>query len=214
MAGADLATEGFQAGQVGSSAMPHKMNSRSAERIGGLVTILGGHVAMAAGLVGNQWNEGDVSDSVVRRVILPDSFFALDGLLETTLTVLEEFRAFPAVIDRELQRYLPFLATTALLVEAVRSGIGRETAHQRIKEHAIASALSMRAGETESSDLFERVAADPVLSLDTTRVAAIAETPAAFTGRASEQVSAFVGRVTDIVSIHPEAARYRPHPIL
>jgi len=214
MAGADLATEGFQTGQVGSSAMPHKMNSRSAERIGGLVTILGGHVAMAAGLVGNQWNEGDVSDSVVRRVILPDSFFALDGLLETTLTVLEEFRAFPAVIDRELQRYLPFLATTALLVEAVRSGIGRETAHQRIKEHAIASALSMRAGETESSDLFERVAADPVLSLDTTRVAAIAETPAAFTGRASEQVSAFVGRVTDIVSIHPEAARYRPHPIL
>ena len=214
MAGADLATEGFQAGQVGSSAMPHKMNSRSSERIAGFVTILSGHVTMAAGLVGSQWNEGDVSDSVVRRIVLPDSFYAIDGLLETALTVLGEFRAFPAVIERELQRHLPYLATTALLMEAVRSGVGRETAHARIKEHALASAQAMRAGESDSSDLFARVTDDPVLGLDPGRVAAIADAPSLFIGRATEQVGTFVTRVAELAASHPEAANYQPHPIL
>ena len=73
MAGQELATEGFQPGQVGSSAMPHKMNARSCERVNGLALVLRGHLAMVAGLVGDQWNEGDVSCSVVRRVALPDS---------------------------------------------------------------------------------------------------------------------------------------------
>jgi adenylosuccinate lyase len=81
--------EGFAKGQVGSSAMPHKMNSRSCERINGFHVILKGYLTMAAGLAGDQWNEGDVSCSVVRRVMLPDAFFAIDGLLETFLTVLE-----------------------------------------------------------------------------------------------------------------------------
>ncbi|WP_226367297.1 adenylosuccinate lyase, partial [Pseudonocardia sp. ICBG162] len=107
MAGAELATEGFAPGQVGSSAMPHKMNARSAERINGLMVILRGLSVMTAELAGSQWNEGDVSCSVVRRVALPDAFFALDGLYETTLTVLDEFGAYPAVIARELDRYLP-----------------------------------------------------------------------------------------------------------
>jgi len=214
MAGQDLATEGFRSGQVGSSAMPHKMNSRSSERIAGFVTILSGHVTMAAGLVGTQWNEGDVSDSVVRRIVLPDAFYAIDGLIETTLTVLDEFRAFPAVVDRELQRYLPFLATTALLIEAVRNGVGRETAHERIKEHAVASALTMRSGDTDSSDLFDRVAADEVLGLDPGRVHAIATEPSRFTGRASEQVQEFVARAAGLAEAHPEPAAYQPHPLL
>ena len=87
---------------------------------------------MIGELAGDQWNEGDVSCSVVRRVALPDAFFALDGLFETFLSVLEDFGAFPAVIDAELQRYLPFLATTKVLVAAMRHGVGRETAHEAI----------------------------------------------------------------------------------
>ena len=214
MAGADLVTEGFKEGQVGSSAMPHKMNSRSSERIDGFVTILVGHVTMAAGLVGRQWNEGDVSDSVVRRVVLPDSFYATDGLLETSLTVLDEVRAFPAMIDKELQRYLPFLATTALLTEAVRNGVGRETAHERIRDHAVASAQALRSGEISTSDLFDRVAADEVLGLDPERVRTIALDPARFAGRASEQVDEFVRRAAELVEAHPEAAEYQPRPLL
>ena len=115
MAGHELVTEGFAPGQVGSSAMPHKMNSRSCERVNGLQVVLRGYGSMAAELAGAQWNEGDVFCSVVRRVALPDAFFAIDGQTETFLTVLDEFGAYPAVIQRELDRYLPFLATTRIL---------------------------------------------------------------------------------------------------
>ena len=128
MAGHELVTEGFKEGQVGSSAMPHKMNTRSCERVNGLAVILRGYLSMVGELAGDQWNEGDVSCSVVRRVALPDAFFAVDGLFQTFLTVLDEFGAFPAVIQRELDRYLPFLATTKVLMAAVRNGVGREAA--------------------------------------------------------------------------------------
>ena len=93
MAGHELVTEGFLPGQVGSSAMPHKMNTRSCERVNGLTHVLAGHLAMVTSLAGDQWNEGDVSCSVVRRVALPDAFLAFDGLAETFLTVLEGFGA-------------------------------------------------------------------------------------------------------------------------
>ena len=101
--------------------MPHKMNTRSCERVNGLAVVLRGYLSMVGELAGDQWNEGDVSCSVVRRVALPDAFFAADGLFETFLTVLDEFGAYPAVIDRELERYLPFLATTKVLIAAVRA---------------------------------------------------------------------------------------------
>ena len=146
MAGAGLLTEGFQEGQVGSSAMPHKVNARNCERICGFSTILSGYVTMTAALAGHQWNEGDVSCSVVRRVALPDAFFAIDGLLETFLTVLRQMEVFPAAIAAENERNLPFLATTTILMEAVKGGAGRETAHEAIKEHALAAAKALRSG--------------------------------------------------------------------
>ncbi len=95
---------------------------------------------MTAALAGDQWNEGDVSCSVVRRVALPDAFFAIDGLFETFLTVLAQMEVFPAAIAAENERNLPFLATTTILMEAVKQGAGRETAHAAIKEHALAAA--------------------------------------------------------------------------
>ncbi len=165
MAGHDLVTEGFREGQVGSSAMPHKMNSRSCERICGLAVVLRGHLSMVAELAGTQWNEGDVSCSVVRRVALPDAFLATDGLLETTLSVLDELGAYPAVVEAELERYLPFLATTRVLVAAVRAGMGREAAHEVIREHAVAVALEMRQTGAGGNDLLERLAQDSRLPL-------------------------------------------------
>lgn len=214
MAGADQITEGFQDGQVGSSAMPHKMNPRSSERVAGLLTILRGFDSMASGLVGQQWNEGDVSDSVVRRVVLPDAFFAIDGLFETVLTVLDELAVFPAAVERELRRYLPFLATTRLLMAAVQAGAGRETAHAAIKRHALAAADALRTGTAAENDLFQRVAADPDLPIDPAVLESIAADREGFTGRAGEQVAAFVKRVDDLVARHPDASDYRPSPIL
>jgi adenylosuccinate lyase len=214
MAGQELATEGFAEGQVGSSAMPHKMNSRSCERINGLMAIVRGHVTMAAGLAGDQWNEGDVSCSVVRRVVLPDSFLAVDGLFETFLTVLDDLGAYPAVIERELERYLPFLATTKVLMAAVRAGVGREAAHEVIKDHAVAAALAMREQGAAGNDLIDRLAADPRLPLGREALEGVLDEPLAFTGRARDQVDAFCAQVAAVLERHPSAAAYSPQPIL
>jgi adenylosuccinate lyase len=214
MAGHDLVTEGFRPGQVGSSAMPHKMNARSCERVNGFAVLLRGYLAMTADLAGSQWNEGDVSCSVVRRVALPDSCFAMDGLWETFLTVLGDFGAFEAVIERELDRTLPFLATTKVLMAAVRAGVGREQAHAAIKEHAVAVALAMRASADQGNDLLDRLAADPRLGLSRAALQEVVAHPLDFTGAAVEQVAAVVAEVRTITAAHPAAAAYAPGDIL
>ncbi len=214
MAGHELASEGFAKGQVGSSAMPHKMNSRSCERINGFHVILKGYLAMAAGLAGDQWNEGDVSCSVVRRVMLPDAFLAMDGLLETLLTVLSQMEVFEAVVEQELMRYLPFLLTTTVLMEAVKTGAGREAAHEAIKEHAVQVAKDMRTGKVSHNDLFTRLATDTRLGLDAEAFQTIIANGRANSGDGPEQVDHFAKRVQDLLALHPEAAAYEPGSIL
>jgi adenylosuccinate lyase len=208
MAGADLATEGFKEGQVGSSAMPHKMNARSAERIDGLTGVLRGHLTMVAGLAGRQWSEGDVSCSSTRRVALPDAFFALDGVLATTLSVLDGFGVFPEVVKAELDKYLPFLATTKVLVAAVQQGMGREEAHEVIKTHAVASALALRAG-AGSSDLLERLANDDALPLDRPALDLALGEPLGLAGLAGEQVAAVVAAIDLALEKSPASRTYR-----
>ncbi|MCX4387446.1 adenylosuccinate lyase [Micromonospora peucetia] len=214
MVGQELATEGFKPGQVGSSAMPHKMNTRSSERVNGFAVIIRGYLSMVGELAGDQWNEGDVSCSVVRRVALPDAFFAADGLFQTFLTVLDEFGAYPAVINRELERFLPFLATTKILVAAVRRGVGREVAHEAIKEHAVGVALAMREKGATENDLFDRLAADGRLNLTRAEIDALVADRTAFVGAAPAQIEAVARRVTAVVNAHPQAATYTPPPIL
>lgn len=213
MAGNETVTEGFKKGQVGSSAMPHKMNARSCERVGGLQVILRGYLTMAADLSGQQWNEGDVFCSVIRRVALPDAFFAIDGMFETFLTVLAEFGAFPAMIDRELERYLPFLATTRILMAAVRAGVGRETAHEVIKENAVAVALNMRENGGEQ-DLIDRLAADDRLPLTKQQLDDALADRHAFIGAAESQTHRVIDRVRALVAQYPQAADYVPGEIL
>jgi len=214
MAGAELATEGFQPGQVGSSAMPHKMNARSCERVCGLAVILRGYASMTAELAGAQWNEGDVFCSVVRRVALPDAFYAIDGLLETFLTVLADFGAYPAVIERELQRYLPFLATTKVLMGAVRAGVGRESAHEAIKGHAVGVALAMRENGQLENDLADRLASDERLPLSREQLDALLAGPLSFTGVAAHQVAAVLEKIAVVTAQHRDAADYVPGAIL
>ena len=211
MAGAELVTEGFKAGQVGSSAMPHKMNTRSCERVNGLAIVLRGYASMVGELSGDQWNEGDVSCSVVRRVALPDAFYAFDGLIETMLTVLSEFGAFPEVINNEIERYLPFLATTKMLMAAVKAGVGREVAHEVIKEHSVKAALDIRAGKPNT--MIDSIAQDSRIPLDKSALLALLAKPLEFTGDALGQVKRVVGRIDAITAAHPEASKYRPGSI-
>jgi adenylosuccinate lyase len=214
MAGQELVTEGFKQGQVGSSAMPHKMNARSCERINGLTAILSGHVSMLQALSGDQWNEGDVSCSVVRRVALPDAFFALDGLFEAFLHVLDDFGAFPASISRELGRYLPFLSVTKLLTAATRAGLGRERAHALIQKHSIEVADDLRNGRISENDLVARLGADPALPLSTSQLEHLLGTPLSLSGAAPAQVAHFVAQVERWLERCPEAAKYQPGRLL
>ncbi len=213
MAGAGLLTEGFQEGQVGSSAMPHKMNARNCERICGFSTILSGYVTMTGALAGHQWNEGDVSCSVVRRIALPDAFFAIDGLLETYLTVLRQMEVFPAAVAAENERNLPFLATTTILMEAVKHGAGRETAHEAIKEHALAAAKALRSGDGDAN-LLARLAGDRRIGLGKKALQSILGENARFVGAAPHQVDAFVAEVKPLAKRHKGAADYQPARLL
>ena len=214
MAGHELASEGFLPGQVGSSAMPHKMNSRSCERLNGFHVILRGYLAMAADLAGDQWNEGDVSCSVVRRIMLPDAFYAMDGLLETFLTILNQMELNTAVVAREARHYLPFLLTTTFLMEAVKNGVGRETAHEIIKEHAVASARDLRTGKIERNDLVERLARDARLGLAREKLDALVNAAGEQTGTAGAQVDTFTAQAAQWTQRFPEALAITPGRML
>ena len=211
MAGLDLVSEGFKAGQVGSSAMPHKMNTRSCERINGFAAILKGYATMVAEISGNQWNEGDVSDSVVRRVAIADAFYAIDGMLETTLTVLKEFGVFPANIEKEIQAHLPFLATTKILMAAVKNGMGREDAHEVIKEISTAVANKQRQGQ--SANLITELANDSRLPLNQAELDSLISEPLYFTGLAQEQCDAVLAKIKAVTQSHPAATSYNPETI-
>jgi adenylosuccinate lyase len=212
MAGHDLASEGFQPGQVGSSAMPHKINSRSCERVNGLRAVLAGHLAMTVELAGDQWNEGDVSCSVVRRVALPGAMFAIDGLLETFATVLLELKVFEGVVAAERERHGPFLATTTVLMEAVKRGAGRERAHAAIKEHALEAGNAVRRGEPPA--LLQRLADDPRLGLGIAEIRAALDVDDQFAGAALEQSDAFIAATESVLSEIPVARDFRPGKIL
>jgi adenylosuccinate lyase len=129
--------------------------------------------------------------------------------------VLDEFGVYPAEVERELRRYLPFLATTKLLLAAVKAGMGREQAHALIGEHAIAAALEMReSGGEGGGDLLDRLAADSRLPLDRAALDDLMADRLAFAGAAPEQARRFAAAAETIVARHPEAATYSPGPIL
>jgi adenylosuccinate lyase len=214
MAGNETASEGFAKGQVGSSAMPHKMNSRSCERVNGLRVILSGYVTMLGALAGNQWNEGDVSCSVVRRVALPDAFFAADGLFETFLSILDQMEVFTAVIKRENDYYLPFLSTTTILMESVKKGVGRETAHEIIKENAVETVRDLRNGKISENDLLKRLGENKKLNLSIDELNSIIKKSGDLIGLSVQQVDEFVKQVELWSKKFPDAKNYQADAIL
>jgi len=191
MAGSGLVNEGFKAGQVGSSAMPHKMNSRSSERINGMMVLLRGYSNMAADLAGDQWNEGDVSCSVVRRVVIPDSFYVLDGLLHAFMTILQEFGVFDEKIKEELLKQLPLLVSSRILMECVKAGIDREFAHQMIQKYSTS---------ISPNSIFDELVIDENFPLSKDQITALLKDPADFAGLAIDQSKSVYKKVAKILS--------------
>lgn len=217
MSGYELVTEGFKEGQVGSSAMPHKMNTRSSERIWGLSELLKMYANGASRISGHQWEEGDVSCSVPRRIINTDVFYASDGLCETTLTVLNEMGVYPAIINKEVDKYLPFLATTELLQEAILKGIGREEAHKIIKKYTVQEALNMRKTGSEKNNLAETLGTDSAfvkVGITKKRIETILADKAHFIGNARIQIDNVREKANDIINRYSKQACYEPGEIL
>ena len=146
--------------------------------------------------------------------MLPDAFFAADGLFETFLTILNQMQVFTGTIDRENDRYMPFLLSTSFLMAAVKAGAGRETAHAAIKEHALAVARELREGAISQNNLLDRLAADERVPVSREQLQEVFEAGQNNTGAATAQVDAFIQAVTSLAERHPEAATYQPGDIL
>ncbi|MCW4041896.1 MAG: adenylosuccinate lyase [Candidatus Bathyarchaeota archaeon] len=214
MSGHELVTEGFKEGQVGSSAMPHKMNTRSSERICGFSTLLKMYADGASRLSGDQWEEGDVSCSVVRRVIIPNMFYVSDGLCETMLTVLNEMGVYPNKIQAEVDRYMPFMASTELLAKAVTRGLGRERAHTMIRQYATAEALKLREEPTSTNTLAEKLGTNPEFPLSRAEIEDILANREQFIGNARQQIEIITKQIMPLLHKHHHARHYEPQPIL
>jgi adenylosuccinate lyase len=206
LAGLGLANEGFAKDQVGSSAMPHKVNPRLSERINSLHAVLKGHVTMIHELVGAQWNEGDVSCSVVRRVALPDSFYAIDAILDTSIRIIQNISIEEKKIAAELERELPFLLSSSLLILAVKNGAKREEAHATIKR------LARQAYENEKNTkegFLELISREKSLNLKHSEIEALASSQALATGPA-HQAKLLCEAITTVLNNTEKLTQYSP----
>ncbi len=207
MAGHGLVAEGFRSGQVGSSAMPHKANMRSSERVAALGAALSGHLTMASTISGAQWNEGDVSCSALRRVTIPAAFFASNGLLHTVAEVLDELVVNTEAIAKELHDHLPVLATTRLLSAVVAAGLGREEAHRLLAEPTRQAAEAARIGAgVDINELCKRLQADARTTPAASTLQTLSSDPVKLTGVAVEQTRRVVAAAREVMAANPSAA--------
>jgi adenylosuccinate lyase len=183
--------EPFEAEQVGSSAMAYKRNPMRAERMCGLARFVMALPASAAQTAATQWLERTLDDSVNRRLTLPQSFLGTDGALRLAANISDGLVVHPEVIEQNVARELPFMATENILMENVAKGGDRQALHERIRQHSFAAKENLNRGQTKN-DLLDRLAADPAfanIDLDKAR------DPKAFVGRAAEQVDEFLASV-------------------
>ncbi len=191
--------EPFETEQIGSSAMAYKRNPMRAERICGLGRFVISLESSAANTAATQWLERTLDDSANRRLTLPQAFLAVDAILMLYQNIASGLVVYPQVIARHLQEELPFMATEAILMEAVAKGGDRQDVHETIRRHSQEAAEKVKQ-EGGDNDLLERLAADPVFKgIDLS----VALDPARFIGRAPEQVDEFLN-----VVVAPIRARF------
>ena len=197
--------EPFEAEQIGSSAMAYKRNPMRSERISSLarfVITLEPNANLTHGL---QYFERTLDDSANRRLVIPESFLATDAILVLMENVACGLEVHPARIRRRLADELPFMATEALIVRAVRGGVDRQVAHERIRQHSIAAARAIKDGAPRN-DLLDRLGADPEFGVPVADLESALD-PASFIGRAPQQVDEFLEEV-----VAPLLAGQTPQP--
>ena len=197
--------EPFEAEQVGSSAMAYKRNPMRAERISSLARFVMSLEENANLTHGAQYFERTLDDSANRRLVIPESFLAVDAILLLMANIALGLEVHPARIRRRVADELPFMATEALIVQSVRAGGDRQAAHERIRRHSLAAAQAVKDGAA-GNDLFERLAADAGAGLSPNDLRE-AGNPARYVGRAPHQVDEFLHDViAPILAAAPAAA--------
>ncbi|HTU25362.1 MAG TPA: adenylosuccinate lyase [Pirellulales bacterium] len=195
--------EPFEAEQIGSSAMAYKRNPMRAERICGLARWVISLQSSAAATAATQWLERSLDDSANRRLVIPQAFLAIDAILLLYENVAAGLVVYPQVIARHLAEELPFMASENLLMAAVAAGGDRQQLHETIRRHSQAAGAAVKQ-EGRPNDLLQRLAADPAFA--GVNVAAALD-PAAYVGRAPEQVDEFLAAdVEPILSRYPRRA--------
>ncbi|OUQ46002.1 adenylosuccinate lyase [Drancourtella sp. An12] len=185
--------EPFEKNQIGSSAMAYKRNPMRSERIASLSRYVMIDALNPAITSATQWFERTLDDSANKRLSIPEGFLAIDGILDLCLNVVDGLVVYPKVIEKRLMSELPFMATENIMMDAVKAGGDRQELHERIRE------LSMEAGKNVKekgldNNLLELIAADPAFNLTLEELQKTMD-PARYTGRAKEQVEAFLANV-------------------
>ena len=197
--------EPFETEQVGSSAMAYKRNPMRAERISSLARFVMSIEENANLTHGAQFFERTLDDSANRRLVIPESFLAVDAILLLMANIASGLEVHPARIRRRVSDELPFMATEALIVQSVRAGGDRQAAHERIRRHSLAAAQAVKDGAPRN-DLFERLAADADAGLSPNDLREAGD-PARYLGRSPRQVDEFLRDViAPILAAAPAAA--------
>jgi adenylosuccinate lyase len=135
--------EPFAKGQKGSSAMPHKRNPIGCEQVVGLARLIRGNCQAAFENIA-LWHERDISHSSVERVILPDSFIALDHMLRRFTRIVRDMLILPERMRENLNRLRGVVFSGTVLLELARKGVSREQAYEWVQRNAMLSFAEQR----------------------------------------------------------------------
>ncbi len=188
--------EPFETRQIGSSAMPWKRNPMRAERMCALARFVMSNLDNLAQTAAQQWFERTLDDSANRRLVLAEMFLATDATFGLYLNVARGLVVHPAVVAKNLGEELPFLASEALMMEAVKAGADRQDVHEALRLHARAASEAIHAGEP--NPLVQRLAKDPAFGAVAGRLDQILD-PTRYVGRAPEQVDEFLAEEVEPV---------------
>lgn len=182
--------EPFEKSQIGSSAMAYKRNPMRSERISSLARYVIANSINPAITASTQWFERTLDDSANKRISVPESFLAVDAILNIYLNVAAGMVVYPKVIEQHILKELPFMATENIMMQAVKNGGDRQELHEKIRIHSMAAARVVKE-EGKENDLIERIVKDESFNLNLDDINAVLK-PENFIGRAKEQTEEFL----------------------
>lgn len=187
--------EPFEKNQIGSSAMAYKRNPMRSERIGALARYVVVSALNPAITASTQWFERTLDDSANKRISIPESFMAVDAILNICLNITEGMVVYEKVIAKHIEEELPFMATENIIMQGVKKGGDRQELHERIRIHSMEAGKMVKI-EGKPNDLIERIKNDPCFNLQPSDLEGILNAEK-YIGRAPQQVEEFINDIVN-----------------